>query len=269
AHRVLPRGQRARERLHRDQRPGRAGGALRGAAGGGGRRARRPGLRRGAPLRDAADRRPGARDRPARHGADRPRHDPRRRPVSRAAAQVGIGAQWSAWERRYPRLQSGAGASLLRLFSEECRDWMSSTLAASSSRPAARGNARLRALDRTAGMAVLAAAGALKRRRSLPAEIRRIGIMKSTGIGDMTLLAGVARDVAAAYPDATVVLVAGRDNADVARLVGGVEVVTVPIGEPLETIRRLRALELDVLLDFGQWTRVEALCTFLSGARYT
>jgi lipopolysaccharide heptosyltransferase III len=146
---------------------------------------------------------------------------------------------------------------------------MPSTLVATRSKPAARGNSRLRALDRTAGMAFLAAAGALKRRRSLPAEIRRIGILKSTGIGDMTLLAGVARDVAAAYPDATVVLVAGRDNADVARLVGGVEVVTVPIGEPLETIRRLRALDLDVLLDFGQWTRVEALCSFLSGARYT
>jgi heptosyltransferase-3 len=146
---------------------------------------------------------------------------------------------------------------------------MSSTPAASSSRSAARGDPRLRALDRTAGVALLAAAGALRRRRSRPAEIRRIGILKSTGIGDMTLLAGVARDVAAAYPDATVVLAAGRDNADVARLVGGVEVVTVSIGAPLEAIRRLRALELDVLLDFGQWTRVEAVCSFLSGARYT
>jgi heptosyltransferase III len=146
---------------------------------------------------------------------------------------------------------------------------MSSTPAASRSKPAARGNSRLRALDQTAGVAFLAAAGALKRRRSLPAKIRRIGILKSAGIGDMILLAGVARDVAAAYPDATVVLVAGPDNADVARLVGGVEVATVPIDEPLETIRRLRALALDVLLDFGQWTRVEALCSCLSGARFT
>src|SRR5205085_7589635 len=70
-------------------------------------------------------------------------------------------------------------------------------------------------------------------------------------------------------PDATVVLIAGSDNAEVARLVEGVEVATVPIGEPLETVRRLRRLELDVLLDFGQWTRVEALCSFFSGARYT
>jgi ADP-heptose:LPS heptosyltransferase len=146
---------------------------------------------------------------------------------------------------------------------------MSSTHAANNSQRAARGNGRLRALDRTAGVAVLAAAGALKRRRPLPAEIRRIGILKSTGIGDMILLAGVARDVAAAYPDATVFLVAGRDNAEVARLVGGVEVVAVPIGEPLEAIRRLRELELDVLVDFGQWTRVEAICSFLSGARFT
>ena len=146
---------------------------------------------------------------------------------------------------------------------------MSSTLAVKRSQRAARGDGRLRTLDRTAGVALLAAAGALKRRRTLPVEIRRIGILKSTGIGDMILLTGVARDVAAAYPDATVFLIAGRDNAEVARLVEGVEVVTVPIDEPLETIRRLRELELDVLLDFGQWARVEAICSFLSGARFT
>jgi heptosyltransferase I len=55
----------------------------------------------------------------------------------------------------------------------------------------------------------------------------------------------------------------------VARLVDGVEVVTAPIDEPLAAVRRLRGLKLDVLLDFGQWTRVEALCSFLSGARFT
>ena len=78
--RVLHRRDGARERVHGDQRPRRAGRALRPAGGGHGRPAGRPGLRRGARLRDAADRRARARNRPPRHGADRqgehPGHDP-------------------------------------------------------------------------------------------------------------------------------------------------------------------------------------------------
>jgi ADP-heptose:LPS heptosyltransferase len=145
----------------------------------------------------------------------------------------------------------------------------SSTLAATKTHSAARGDRRLRALDRTVGVALLAVAGRFRRRRPRPDEIGRIGILKSTGIGDMILLSGVARDVAAAFPAATVFVIAGRDNVDVGRLIEGVEVVTLPIDEPLEAIRRLRALSLDVLLDFGQWTRVEAICSFFSAARFT
>jgi heptosyltransferase-3 len=146
----------------------------------------------------------------------------------------------------------------------------SSTLSASPrSHPAARGDRRLRTLDRTLGVALLAVAGRFHRRRPRPDEIRRIGILKSAGIGDMILLSGVVRDVAAAYPEATVFVIAGRDNVDVGRLMEGVEVVTLPIDEPLEAIRRLRGLSLDVLLDFGQWTRVEAICSFFSAARFT
>jgi ADP-heptose:LPS heptosyltransferase len=145
----------------------------------------------------------------------------------------------------------------------------SSTLAAMRSQPVARGKGRLRLLDRTAGVALLAAAGTFRRRRTRPDELRRIGILKSRGIGDMTLLSGVARDISDAFPVATVLLIAGRDNAEVARLIEGVEVVTLPIHEPVEAIRRLRALSLDVLLDFGQWSRVEAICSLLSGARFT
>ena len=48
----------------------------------------RPGLRRGALVRDAADGRLRDRDRPAGDGADRQRRDPRRDPVSRAAVSL-------------------------------------------------------------------------------------------------------------------------------------------------------------------------------------
>ena len=57
-------------------------------AGCGRRRAGRPGLRRGALLRDAADGRARLRDRPARDAAERPRHDPRRRAVPCASLRA-------------------------------------------------------------------------------------------------------------------------------------------------------------------------------------
>jgi ADP-heptose:LPS heptosyltransferase len=132
-----------------------------------------------------------------------------------------------------------------------------------------RGDRRLRVLDATLGVGLLAAGGALRRRRPRPDPIRRIGLMKSTGIGDLIVLSGVVRDVAAAFPEAETILFAGQDNRDVARLVDGIEVVALPMGEPWEAVRRLRARRLDVLADFGQWTRVEALCALLSRARYT
>ena len=135
-------------------------------------------------------------------------------------------------------------------------------------RPAARGNRPLRALDRTVAVGALALLGLARRRRQLPGRLNRIGLMKSTGIGDMILAAAVAGDVVAAFPDSDVVLFAGRDNADLARLVEGVRVVTLPTARPWAALPLLRAERLDALLDLGQWTRVEALYSALSGARW-
>jgi len=94
--------------------------------------------------------------------------------------------------------------------------------------------------------------------------------MKSAGIGDMVLATAIVRDLVAARPDARVILFAGSDNADAARLLAPeAEVIEVPMSRPWLAVRRLRAARLDVLLDLGQWTRVEALCSAMSGAGYT
>ena len=135
--------------------------------------------------------------------------------------------------------------------------------------PGGRGSVRLRFLDRTLVLALLAALGVARRRRELRLPLRRIGIMKTTGIGDMILGTAVARDVIAAFPDAEVVLFAGSDNADLARLVAGARVVQLPATKPWVALPRLRAEQLDALIDLGQWSRLEALYAALSGARWT
>jgi heptosyltransferase-3 len=132
-----------------------------------------------------------------------------------------------------------------------------------------RGNARLRMLDETVGVGLLAVAGLLRKPRTPPAEIRRIGIMKSVAIGDMILASAVVNDVVRTFPAAQVVLFAGPDNEGIARLIEGVSVVVLPMARPWTAVRRLRRERVDVLLDLGQWTRLDGLCSFLSGARYT
>ena len=56
-----------------------------------------------------------------------------------------------------------------------------------------RGNARLKFLDRYAGIPVIAALGARRRlmgRRPVPADWKTIGLVKTVGIGDTVLLSG-------------------------------------------------------------------------------
>src|SRR4051812_19137098 len=134
------------------------------------------------------------------------------------------------------------------------------------SAPGGRGSVSLRALDRTLAVGILRVFGALRSERPLASPLRRIGIMKSTGIGDMTLATAVVRDIADAFSGAEIVLFAGADNADLARLVPGVRVVELATSRPWTTLPRLRAERLDALVDLGQWTRLEALYARLSGA---
>jgi ADP-heptose:LPS heptosyltransferase len=131
-----------------------------------------------------------------------------------------------------------------------------------------RGSSHLRVIDRTLVRSLLRVVGAIKRRRPLPSRLNRIGLMKSTGIGDMILTTAIARDVAAAHPGAEVVVFGGGDNADVARLVPGVRTTQLATARPWAAIPRLRAERLDVIVDFGQWTRLEALYAALSGASW-
>lgn len=130
-------------------------------------------------------------------------------------------------------------------------------------------NTGLRRLDEAIGPAILRVLGALRRRRDAPRAPRRIGIMKTVGIGDMVLATAIVRDIRTAYPDAALVILTGPDNASVARLVGDVEVVCLPTAKPWLSLPLIRAQRLDAMLDLGQWTRLEAVYTALSGANWT
>jgi heptosyltransferase I len=132
-----------------------------------------------------------------------------------------------------------------------------------------RGRRHLKLLDRYAGIPVIALLG-LRRKRSIPRVVRRVGLMKTAAIGDTALLAGLVDDVKSTFPGARLVVVSGSDNAGVIPLLGGAvdDSIVVSPARIDASVRALRGLDLDVLVDFGSWPRFDALLAALSGARF-
>src|ERR1700688_577724 len=148
-----------------------------------------------------------------------------------------------------------------------------SVAGSSAQLPADRGNRTLKALDRIAGIPAVGAAGVARRlrgRRPVPKDWQSIGLVETAAVGDVILLSGVVQDLRAARPNARIVLFVTATNAGFARLLDGPdEVVVLPVRAIASAVRRVRAEDLDVCVDFGAWPRFDALVTTLSGARCT
>jgi heptosyltransferase-3 len=136
-----------------------------------------------------------------------------------------------------------------------------------------RGNAKLKFLDRYAGIPAIATLGVARRvqgERPVPADWKTIGLVKTVGIGDLVLLSAVIHDIRNARPDARIVLFVSANNAGFARLLDDVDsVVTLPVRNIPRAVRLVRAEHCDVVVDFGAWPRFESLLTALSHARCT
>lgn len=130
-----------------------------------------------------------------------------------------------------------------------------------------RGNRLLRLADGTLGVVLLRLAS-LGGKRTLPTRFAKIGLLKTSSIGDTLLLAGAIEDLVGRFPDAELVLITGRDNAAAGALLArkGLRQITISVSNVPAALRHIRALKLDLLFDFGQWPRIDALLATLSGA---
>jgi heptosyltransferase-3 len=133
---------------------------------------------------------------------------------------------------------------------------------------APRGNPLFKPLDRAA-IPLVRLLGILPS-RSLPADVRRIGVLRTAAIGDTFLLSGLLGDLRAAFERADIVLATGRGNAEAGTLAiaGTARQLVLPLSRPAAAVRALRREQFDVLIDSGSWPRFDALLTALSGARY-
>jgi len=132
-----------------------------------------------------------------------------------------------------------------------------------------RGSKRNRLIDRYLGIPALAFLRFFgQRKRAMPSQVRRIGVMCAPAIGDTLLLAATLRDLKAAFPSAEVWFFATPLNRSAAELLPAVdELVVVPMPAAWKAVRALRRSSLDILVDFSPWIRASALLARLSGAR--
>ena len=125
-------------------------------------------------------------------------------------------------------------------------------------------------LDRYAGIPAIAVLGRMKRKRELPEKLETIGLLRTAAIGDTVLISGVIADLRIAFPRASLIFFAGPSNFEIAGMLDGIDsVVQVPIGNLVAGVRAVRSVPVDVMFDFGQWPRLEALFALVSNASFT
>lgn len=128
-----------------------------------------------------------------------------------------------------------------------------------------------RNLDFLIGVPIHALLSPLRwRKRRLPKDIRRIGLLQPTAIGDLVISSGLLAGLASRYPGAEIILFHGRNNAGAAALLATpITCRLCNFQSPLSTIRILRQSALDVLIDLTPWPRLTALYSFFAISRCT
>jgi ADP-heptose:LPS heptosyltransferase len=127
----------------------------------------------------------------------------------------------------------------------------------------------MRLLDRYLGIPIVFFAGYCRRKGAIPVRPRRIGLLNTAAVGDTILMSGPLADLRAAYPESQIVYFSGPSNYEAACLLEGADVVVkLPVFSPLHAIREVRAQNIDLLLDFGPWCRLNAIIAIFSGADF-
>jgi heptosyltransferase I len=135
---------------------------------------------------------------------------------------------------------------------------------------AERGRASLRFFDRYLGIPIVYLLGLIKRKRKLLPGFESVGLLVTAAIGDTVLLSGVIWDLRKQFPDKEIVLFTTESNYEIGRLLSGPDqVVRLSLKNPFRAVRSLRARKVDVLCDFGSWSKLNALYSRLSGARFS
>jgi len=134
-----------------------------------------------------------------------------------------------------------------------------------------RGNELLRFLDRYLGIPIVVALGVFKRRRTKIADVKKIALLKTAAIGDTVLLSAVIKDIKENIPESEITLFTGSSNYEIAKIIAevcNIDVVKLPVKNPLKAIGLIKQYKFDVWLDFGSWPRLDALLSYFANADF-
>ncbi len=140
-----------------------------------------------------------------------------------------------------------------------------------------RGSQKNRLLDLYVGTPLLNLLATPRRRHRWHADwsrIQRIGILCSPALGDTLLLSAALTDLRTfadrAAPGVELVHLCTPPNLAASELLPGLDRrILIDLASPIATVRRIRAEQFDLLLDFSSWQRLTAFYTLVSGARFT
>jgi len=125
-------------------------------------------------------------------------------------------------------------------------------------------------MDFRLGIPLLNLVATFRQRREWPDPILRVGVMCSPALGDTLLFSGALQDVRQHFPDVELIHFCMPQNLAAAELIPGADRrVVLELTKVGQTIRKMRAERLDLLLDFTSWQRLTAFYSMMAGARFT
>ena len=127
-----------------------------------------------------------------------------------------------------------------------------------------------RALDRYLGDPIAVLCSVRRPVATRMANPVRIGLIQPTAIGDLIIASGLIAHIRAKFPVAEIHLLHGRSNRSALDVLEpGIIGHTLDFTKPIATLRTVRSLRLDVLVDLVPWSTITGVICRFSGAPFT
>ena len=138
-----------------------------------------------------------------------------------------------------------------------------------------------RKIDRFLGIPLVWILGTLRKlvetQRFCPQKIQSLAVLKASAIGDTIILSSVVFELTERLPQTHFTWMVGASNRMAAELVlqslsvsdrQRWQLRVLPMTSPLRALVKLRSQKFDVWIDFGSWSRLEALYSLFSRSQF-
>ncbi len=137
--------------------------------------------------------------------------------------------------------------------------------------------ALMRLLDIKIGSIICSVLALFSRKRALPYEVKKIALVKFFGFGNILMISPVFRQLKETYPGAELIFLTLKNNTKLVNHFKAVDrVIDIDISNfvlvPFRIIAaliELRKQNIDIVIDFEQFSRTSAIISFLGGRKFS